>query len=100
MNKQELQNKYREILLETNDGNDEYVVALCKIANAINELEEMKDLQSQLAQQKAMWNELKEWIEKDHNWNLEQGNNDCALRQRWVLDKIEELEQENKNEKI
>lgn len=55
----------------------------------------IKDLQSQLNHQKAMWNELKEWIEKDHDWNLERGNNDCALGQRWVLDKMEELEAED-----
>ena len=55
----------------------------------------LEDLQSQLDQQKAMWNELKEWIEKDHDWNLERGNNDCALGQRWVLDKMEELEAED-----
>ena len=59
-------------------------------------LKDTKDLQYQLDQQKAMWNELKEWIEKDHNWNLERGNNDCALGQRWVLDKIQELEQGEK----
>lgn len=40
------------------------------------------------------WQELKEWIEKDHDWNLERGNNDCALGQRWVLDKMQELEGE------
>ena len=41
------------------------------------------------------WQKLKEWIEKDHNWNLERGNNDCALGQRWVLDKMQELEAED-----
>lgn len=43
---------------------------------------------------KDRWQKLKEFIQKDHDWNLERGNNDCALGQRWVLDKIEELEQE------
>ena len=56
------------------------------------------NLRQQLNQQKEMWNELKEWIAKDHNWNLEQGNNDCALGQRWVLYKIEELELREKDE--
>lgn len=40
MNKQELIKKYQEIVLKTNGGNDDYVVALCQIAQAINELEE------------------------------------------------------------
>ena len=40
MNKQELQKKYQEIVLKTNGGNDDYVVALCQIANAINELDD------------------------------------------------------------
>jgi hypothetical protein len=40
------------------------------------------------------WEKLKEFIEKDHDWNLERGNNDCALGQRWVLEKMQELEQE------
>lgn len=40
------------------------------------------------------WEMLKEFIEKDHDWNLERGNNDCALGQRWVLEKMQELEQE------
>lgn len=62
-----------------------------------NELHcKINNLQSQLDQQKAMWNELKEWIEKDHDWNLERGNNDCALGQRWVLDKMQELEKGEK----
>ena len=62
MNKQELQKKYQEIVLAINGGNDDYVVALCKIANAINELEDKKDLQSQLDQQKEMWKSLKNFI--------------------------------------
>lgn len=44
------------------------------------------------------WQKLKERIKKDHDWNLERGNNDCALGQRWVLDKIQELEQGEKDE--
>lgn len=55
------------------------------------------DLKDELAQQKAMWQKLKEWIEKDHDWNLERGNNDCALGQRWVLDKMQELEKGEKD---
>lgn len=44
---------------------------------------------------KERWEDLKKFIEKDLDWNLERGNNDCALGQRWVLDKIEELEKED-----
>lgn len=62
-----------------------------------NELHcKINNLQSQLDHQKVMWNELKEWIEKDHDWNLERGNNDCALGQRWVLDKMQDLEKGEK----
>lgn len=49
----------------------------------------------ELFKYKNMWQKLKEWIEKDHDWNLERGNNDCALGQRWVLDKMQELEAED-----
>lgn len=80
MNKQELQKKYQEIVLKTNGGNDDYVVALCKISNAINELEDAKDLQSQLDHQKAMWQKLKEWA-----------NYLCYFE---LVDKMQELEAE------
>ena len=35
-------------------------------------IEAQKELQSQLDQQKAMWNELKEWLEKKKSWNERQ----------------------------
>ena len=35
-------------------------------------IEAQKDLQTQLDQQKAMWNELKEWLEKKQSWNERQ----------------------------
>ena len=59
MNKQELQKKYQEIVLKINGGNDDYVVALCQIANAINELDEPK--------QDTKWQKLKEWLEEQQN---------------------------------
>lgn len=86
MNKQELQKKYQEIIMETNGNMEDYSLAICRIGTAINELEDTNDLQSQLDQQKArieelegqfayececnkqfvqlqnMWNELKEWV--------------------------------------
>lgn len=46
MNKQELQKIYQKIVLKTNGGVDDYVVALCQIGNAISELD---DQQQQIA---------------------------------------------------
>ena len=53
MSKEELFKKYQEILLKTNGGADDYVVALCQISNLIKEFAEEKgqqitDWQSQL----------------------------------------------------
>lgn len=53
MNKNELQKMYREIVLKTNGGIDDYVVALCQIGNAIGELDDQQqqvaDLQYRLS---------------------------------------------------
>ena len=54
MSKEELFKKYQEIVLKTNGGADDYVVALCQISNLIKEFAEEKDqqitdLQNQLA---------------------------------------------------
>ena len=54
MSKAELFKKYQEIVLKTNGGADDYVVALCQISNLIKEFAEEKDqqitdLQKQLA---------------------------------------------------
>lgn len=81
------------IHLSVSDWNTKYVYEFIND----NKSNKQTDLKSQLAHQKAMWNELKEWVEKDHDWNLERGNNDCALGQRWVLDKMQELEQGEKD---
>ena len=53
MSKEELFKKYQEIVLKTNGGADDYVVALCQISNLIKDYAEEKDqqitdLQSQL----------------------------------------------------
>lgn len=53
MSKEELFKKYQEIILKTNGGADDYIVALCQISNLIKEFAEEKDqqitdLQSQL----------------------------------------------------
>ena len=54
MSKEELFKKCQEIVLKTNGGADDYVVALCQISNLIKEFAEEKDqqitdLQKQLA---------------------------------------------------
>ena len=79
MNKQELQKKYQEIVLKTNGGNDYYVVALCQIANAINELDEPK--------QDIKWQKLKEWLNSDIS------NGDYYWK---VMSKMQELDEEYK----
>ena len=52
MNKEELQKTYQTIVLKTNGGIDDYVVALCQIGNAISELDDQQqkiaDLQQRL----------------------------------------------------
>lgn len=42
MNKYELIKKCNEIILKTNGSNEDYVVALCQISMAINELDDLK----------------------------------------------------------
>ena len=59
---------------------------------SLSEHNKAKDHQIELLNKR--WELLKEFIEKDHDWNLERGNNDRALGQRWVLEKMQELEQE------
>lgn len=54
MSKEELFKKYQEIVLKTNGGADDYVIALCQISNLIKDYVEEKDqqitdLQNQLA---------------------------------------------------
>ncbi len=45
MNKEELYKKYQEIMLKTNGGVDDYVVALCQISNLLKDYAEEKDQQ-------------------------------------------------------
>lgn len=52
------------INIQTNGGNDDYVVALCKISNAISELEDTNDLQYQIDQLKQQLVEKDKEIEK------------------------------------
>lgn len=55
MSKEELFKKYQEIILKTNGGADDYIVALCQISDLIKDYAEEKDqqitdLQKQLAE--------------------------------------------------
>ena len=86
MNKQEIQRKYQEIELKTNGGNDDYVVALCQIANAINELDEPK--------QDTKWQKLKEFI-KTYQEDVVWKNKQVDEFQEELLDKMRELEGED-----
>lgn len=62
---------------------------------------EIKDLQHQLDQQKAMWNELKEWLEDDdtgfiHEWADQSADTVVTIYD--VLEKMQELEQGEKDD--
>ena len=52
----------------------------------------IKDLQSQLDRQKAMWNELKEWLVRVNQVYMNAGFFDCAGEICEVIDKMQELE--------
>lgn len=52
------------------------------------------NLQSQLDQQKAMWNELKEWLVRVNQVYMNAGFFDCAGEICEVIDKMRELEGE------
>lgn len=60
MSKEELFKKYQEIVLKTNGGADDYIVALCQISNLIKEFAEEKD--QQLADLEAKLAESKKQI--------------------------------------
>lgn len=81
MNKQELQKKYQEIVLNTNGGNEDYVVAL-----SINELDESK--------QDTKWQQLKEWLNKC--CNLKEKNTYMSFETTILIvkNKMQELEGE------
>lgn len=92
MNKQELQKRYQEIVLKTNGGNDDYVVALCKIASAINDLEDTKDLQQQLDKSNERWEKLKEWA-SEQSFQHDKGYRVVVFKDE-LQDKMQELEGE------
>lgn len=80
MNKNELQKTYQKIVLKTNGGVDDYVVALCQIGNAIGELDDPQqqivDLQYRLkvaekALELACNEELRSFGEYDEDYGYE-----------------------------
>lgn len=88
---EELKDAMQE-LLETNNHikevSDKYYIYYKEKFNRVLELaEECQTLNDR-------WKKLKEFIQKDHDWNLEQDNNDCALAERWVLEEMQKLEEE------
>ena len=52
----------------------------------------LEDLQSQLDQQKAMWNELKEWIDNNINSMSDSANYRQKEQLKFVKQKMQELE--------
>lgn len=89
---EELKDAMQE-LPETNNHikevSDKYYISYKEKFNRVLELaEECQTL-------KDRWEKLKRFIQKDHDWNLEQDNNDCALAERWVLEEMQKLEEEN-----
>lgn len=87
MNKQELQKKYQEIVLKTNGGNDDYVVALCQIGSLIGQLDEPK--------QDIKWQKLKEWLNRVFQIYLNESNHKMMSIFGSILDKMQELEGED-----
>lgn len=66
----------------------------CDILN--EQYQKILDLQSQLDQQKSMWNELKEWLEYRTAENGVFDNYDSlAVEDNLILDKMQELEGED-----
>lgn len=66
----------------------------CDILN--EQYQRILDLQSQLDQQKAMWNELKEWIDNNINSMSDSANYRQKEQLKFVKQKMQELEQGEK----
>lgn len=103
MNKQELQDKIYSISnsfmpldVFFNDIRDNPVENYNK-EQAYKDIEKIADfiidLQSQLDQQKAMWNELKEWLKKEQGYtSIYEEQRRVALEE--ILEQMQELEGE------
>lgn len=75
MTKEELQKIYQTIVLKTNGGIDDYVVALCQIGNAISELDNQQQqivgLQHKLEVAEKALNKMSEYaIENNDLYDL------------------------------
>lgn len=103
MSKEELFKKYQEIVLKTNGGADDYVVALCQISNLIKDYVEEKDqqiadLETKLAESKKQCQQCKHLNKKielniknkliNENQQLKQSQKQLAIEQ---LEKVEEI---------
>lgn len=60
--------------------------------------ERMRAIEKQLDQQKAMWNELKEWLGRVNQVYMNDGFFDCAGAICEVIDKTQELEKGEKDD--
>lgn len=95
MNKKELITECKKIILNTNGGNDDYVVALCRISNAISELEdgELKDQRIKELEEKLK--DLEE--ENDILKKYDNGEKvELKLEINNLKHQLKELEEENK----
>lgn len=90
MNKNELQEIYQKIVLETNGGIDDYVVALCQIGNAISELDDTQQQISELQKQLEEKEKDNQFLKK--MYISEKTKNDNYHTEKYGLDKpVEEL---------
>ena len=97
MNKQELIKRYKQIVFKTNGGNDDYVVALSQIGEAINELEEPKQ-DKQIGELEEKLRQSEETGKQRYkDWQDEIGENDRLRNMYAELQvKVKALEMENK----
>lgn len=79
--------------LSVSDWNTKYIYEFINDNISNNQT----DLKSQLDQQKAMWNELKEWLVRVNQVYMNAGFFDCAGEICEVIDKMQELEGEDEN---
>lgn len=77
------------IHLSVSDWNTKYVYEFIND----NKSNKQTDLQTQLDQQKAMWNELKEWIDNNINSMSDSANYRQKEQLKFVKQKMQELEQ-------
>lgn len=79
------------IHLSVSDWNTKYVYEFIND----NKSNKQTNLQTQLDQQKAMWNELKEWIDNNINSMSDNANYRQKEQLKFVIQKMQELEVED-----